>query len=654
MSEVRVGVLGSAVAVVDGVRHEPGAARHRALLTVLALHAGQAVPAPAIISAVWGDAAPAGAAVTLQGYVADLRRVLEPHRAPREAARVLVTVPAGYALRLDPDALDLTRFEMAVREAARDLRVVRDRLRPWVDPADRDTVRRAADRLDAALAEWRGEPLSDLGADLDVEVERDRLRTLRLEAEVLRHTAHLALGRHAQAVADLERLARAHPWNEVVWGLWAFALVATGQQAEALGCLRRLRASLADELGIDPGAALQELELAIIRQELAPPVRASVADPAPAVRAPAWPLVGRHAETALLEDALVLAEGGHGRLVHLTGEHGIGKTRVVHELEASARRRGFAVARASCMSEAAGEDHWAARLLLARLRELDHGAARSPAPAPRADGEPPAALVLGEQAVQLVHAVTRRTPLLLVVEDAQLADEPSLRALAHLVTAVEDRNLVLLVTQRMARGLPRGAMAALVGSLARRHAFHLELPGLEVEEVTTLAGAVSGVRVHPRAAADLTRRTGGNPFLVIELARDGDFTRGRLPASVRAVVAHHLAHLSRPVLDLLGGASLMEDEIEAAVLALAAGVTPGDVHDVLTDAVAAGVLDELCPDRYAFRQPLVREVVAASLPHGTGARWRSRIEAAEAAGPGAGPDDVVARHGRGERVSALA
>ena len=284
MSEVRVGVLGTAVAEVDGVHHQPGAARLRALLTVLAMHAGRPVTTDHIIAAVWGSTAPTGVASTLQGYVADLRRLLEPQRAPREPARVLVTVPSGYALHLAPESIDLTRFEGALHRAARELAVIPNPLRPWVAATERPGVRQAAELLDAALDEWRGEPLTDLGTDLEVECERDRLRAMRLEAEILRHAAHLALGRHATAVADLEALARAHPWNEQVWGLWAIALVGTGNQADALGCLRGLRRSLSEELGLDPSPQVRELETAIFRQELPipSPGDAVAVEPSPA------------------------------------------------------------------------------------------------------------------------------------------------------------------------------------------------------------------------------------------------------------------------------------------------------------------------------------------------------------------------------------
>jgi DNA-binding SARP family transcriptional activator len=342
MSEVRVGVLGTSVAEVDGVHHQPGAARLRALLAVLAMHAGRPVTTDHIIAAVWGSTAPTGVASTLQGYVADLRRLLEPQRAPREPARVLVTVPSGYALHLAPEAIDLTRFEAALHRAAHELAVIPNPLRPWVAATERPVVRQAAELLDAALDEWRGEPLTDLGTDLEVECERDRLRAMRLEAEILRHAAHLALGRHATAVADLEA------WPGRIPGTSRSGTVGhrAGRhrnQADALGCLRRLRRSLSEELGLDPSPQVRELETAIFRQELPVP---SPGDAVPVEPSPAassgsdWPFVGRRREMAQLRGALTLAEQGRVQFVHLSGELGIGKTRLARELATCAGSAG--------------------------------------------------------------------------------------------------------------------------------------------------------------------------------------------------------------------------------------------------------------------------------------------------------------------------
>ncbi len=614
---VGIDVLGTAVAVVDGVRHELGAARQRALLTVLAMHAGQSVSTGSIIAALWGDAPPSGVASTLQGYVADLRRVLEPRRAPREPARVLVTVPDGYALQVPPEAVDLTRFEAALEQAALDLRVVPDLMRPHVSPLDSPAVARAAHRLEAALAEWRGEPFSDLGGDLEVECERDRLRALRLEAEILRHTAHLALGGHTTSVADLERLARAHPWNERLWGLWAVALTRSGRQAQALACLRRLRTCLADELGIDPGPEVRDLETAIIRQDLPAPCPADRGVPAGF-----WPLVGRRHELGHLLRALDLADRGTPRSVHLTGEYGIGKTRLTRELEQYAAQRGFRVVRTTCPPTASGVDLWAWDRLLTGLEDAAGAPRRTEALGPAGSCE--LLLHLGDRAIELLQSAAERSPLMIVLEDAQRADEATLGVMTHLVEALDAGRVLLVVTERTP-GRRSSAMTGLLHSFGRAHALDLELTGLDTDEVAALVSTVAGVHLHPRLAADTARRTDGNPFLVIELARSGDFAATSLPATVHDVVTHHLAGVGAPVRDLLGAASLLDRTFDADLLARAADRDVTALFEELSPAVAAGILREEPGDRYAFRQAIVREVLAADLSRNTRTRWDARF-----------------------------
>ena len=616
MGSVRIGVLGTAVAEVDGVSHELGAARHRALLSVLAMHAGRRVATETIIRTLWGETPPAGAASTLQGYVADLRRVLEPHRAPREPARVLVTVPSGYALHVAPEAVDATRLAGAVQRAATELLILDDPLMPRLAPSARSTVAAVVDDLDDALAQWRGEPLSDLRAEIDVECERDRLRALRLEAEVLRHTALLALGRHATAVSGLERLAKANPWNERLWGLWAVGLAGSGRQAQALACLRELRTTLCDELGIDLGSELRSLETAIVRQRLPTP---SLPLPGPP-REP-WPLVGRRHEMAVLVDALGLAERGLGQVVHLSGEPGAGKSRLTRELERMARERGFRVVRTTCSPEATEVDLWAWDRLLAGIES----AAGPDAPG-RADPDPHRRpLDASEDARALVSSACERSPMLIVVEDAQWADEATIRAISHLVATLADERLVFALTQRPTPAPPSRPMWGLLNACGRAHAALLELDGLDTDEVATLLTSVSDRRAHPHVAADIERRTDGNPFLVIELARDGELRAGSLPASVRAVVTHQLIGLPQPVLDLLAAASLLDRTFEAEVLADAVGIEAGTLRDVLSPAVAAGILTEEADDRYTFCQAIVREMLTAAVPPTPRARWHARV-----------------------------
>lgn len=562
MGGVEVGVLGTAVVTTAGARRELGAAKHRALLSILALRRGQRVPTDTIVAALWGERPPAGAAGTLQGYVADLRRVLEPHRAPREAPTVLVTVPGGYSLHLDARSVDAARFEADVRRAALLLDVIPHPLRPVVSGEQRTAVTTARDLLDDALALWRGDPLCDLGSDLELEVERDRLRALRLDAEVLRLTALLALGGHATAVTDLERVARGNPWNERVWGLWAIALAGSGRQAEALACLRQLRTSLSDELGIDPSVELRDLETAIIRQELprpqeAPPVSSPVEDRAAAEH---------EDELRTLGDILGLAARNAAQLVHLTGEGGSGKTRLVRQAEELAGDRGFAVARVACGRERRGNDGWAWRQLVAALADV---AGRQ-----------------GDDPLGLMTAVGARTPLLVVVEDVQWADEATLRAVRDLVANRPAGPFVLLLTQRLApTGSP--AMGDLLDTLARAHGVHLPLAGREPERAE-------------RVAADP-----GSP--------------------ARAAVAECLHGLPPGTLALLGGASLLERTFDADLLAHAADLRLASTRDLLAPATAAGILRAEPGDRYTFRQDAVRDVLASALTPLPRARWHANF-----------------------------
>lgn len=637
MGGVGVGVLGTAVVTTDATRRELGAAKHRALLSVLALRRGQRVPTGAIVAALWGDDPPAGAAGTLQGYVADLRRVLEPGRAPREAPAVLVTVPGGYSLRLDADAVDAARFEAVVRRAAAELQVIAHPLRPAVSTAQRPAVAAAAELLDEALTLWRGEPLSDLGADVEVQVERDRLHALRLDAETLRLTALLALGRHTQAVTDLERLARANPWNERLWGLRALALAGSGRQAEALACLRELRAALSDELGIDPGIELRELETALIRQELpappepaSPPRLALIGTPGDRPAAPSedWPMIGRRDELRTLTDLLDLASRHAAQLVHLTGEHGLGKSRLTRRVKELAADRGFAVAHAGCAREARRVEGWAWRRIVAALEGAVHAGGAEAGPTRDGPGHGRRETGFGctvraaEEALSLMQAVGERTPLLVVLEDLQWADESTLRALSHLVANRPPGPFLLLLTQRLAPVASSAAMSSLLSALGRAHGVHLPLAGLEDDEVAGLLAAVTGTRAHPRVVREVARRTDGNPFVVVELARHDQLT-GELPSSVRDVVAHCLRGLPPGTLALLGGAALLDRTFDATLLAHAADLRLAPAFALLAPATAAGILREEGDDRYTFDHGVVREALAASLTSLPRARWHA-------------------------------
>ncbi|MEV0263153.1 BTAD domain-containing putative transcriptional regulator [Streptomyces sp. NPDC050617] len=260
MERVTFAVLGPLAAEGDGGVLALKGPRHRAVLARLIVARRRVVPARRLVADLWEEP-PDGALGAVQTFVGALRRALEPDRPPRAPARLLVTEGPGYALRPEPDAVDAWRFEAAVAEAAR------------LPPAA------ARDRLEAALALWRGPAYADFAAEDWARGERSRLTELRLRAVERRAAALLALGLAAEAVPDLDAHLAEQPWREDAWGLLALALYRAGRQGDALAALRRARAALAAELGLDPGPELRRLERDILAQDprLDPPREPSTA-----------------------------------------------------------------------------------------------------------------------------------------------------------------------------------------------------------------------------------------------------------------------------------------------------------------------------------------------------------------------------------------
>lgn len=285
---MRIRVLGPIEVEDAGGVLDLGARKPRILLAALALHRGRSVSPSVLAEALWGESPPASHAVTLQGYVADLRKILEPGRAPRTAATVLQTSPAGYRLALPADAFDAVLLESARRDLSAAFPTTADR--PWQPTAEIDAtaVRATAAALDVALDLWRGEPYADLPDEM-VFAERAGLAETRLAAIELREAVRSHLGDAAEAARRLEPVALAHPHRESAWLLLTAALAGAGRQVEALAALRRLRTSLREDLGIDPGPAVTALESAVLRGvhdagAAPPPVRIVLVDDHPVFR----------------------------------------------------------------------------------------------------------------------------------------------------------------------------------------------------------------------------------------------------------------------------------------------------------------------------------------------------------------------------------
>ncbi|MCP2338783.1 BTAD domain-containing putative transcriptional regulator [Actinomadura rupiterrae] len=244
-----VRVLGAFEAVVRGGPVDLGGPRQRSVLARLAAAHGRLVPADRLVDELWPDGAPPRAAAGLQSFVSHLRRALEPDRPPRTPARVLVTVPPGYALHLPTSAVDAWSFDELVNRSG-----------------EADDPSQARELAEQALDLWRGPAYAEF-ADLPwAAAETARLDELHRLAVERRAEALLDLGAEAEAVPDLEAHLAANPLREDAWRLLALALYRAGRQGDALGALRRARNVLTDQLGVDPGPTLRPLEADILTQ----------------------------------------------------------------------------------------------------------------------------------------------------------------------------------------------------------------------------------------------------------------------------------------------------------------------------------------------------------------------------------------------------
>lgn len=628
-------VLGPTRVTRDGTDLDLGGRKPAEVLALLAAAEGRAVAADALADQLWRGRPPASAATTLQGHVARLRRLLDPGRGAREA-RVLVTRGTGYALVLPRAAVDAHAFADEVSAAA---------------SADHE----AAARLPAALARWQGEPYADVADVPQIAPVATRLEELRMAALERLAEARLALGTGAELVADLSAAAAADPLRERTAALLARALYRGGRQAEALEVLRRTREHVAGELGLDASPEVRELEAALLRQDPALDAPAAAAAPPPAVPAeqPADPprprgdgFVGRPAELAALAAAWAAAGAGRGTAVVVTGEPGIGKTRLV---EAFATRAGAAVRWGRCAEIGGAPPYWPWQQVLGGLPE---GAGGS---------DPGARFALGLDTARRLRAAAGEAPLLVVLDDLQWADPDSLHVLEVVLSQLHGSRLLLALTCREeAAGSP--ALTRVLGAAVRLPgARRLPLGGLDTGEVAALAAELTGTALDDDAARVLAERSAGNPFFVTELAAVGAPDGGAVPAGVRDVVRLRLDGLPGPVRDVLAVAAVAGREVSVAVLVAALGDGGDAAGDPVGDALRAGLLVEPAPGRVRTAHDLVREVVLTDLGPVPRAVLHGRLADALTAAPAAATSAAaIAVHrseaaaGRPDRAAALA
>jgi SARP family transcriptional regulator, regulator of embCAB operon len=281
------GLLGPLEMTVDGTLVPLGTPKQRAVLAMLLMNRNSPVGVERLITALWEDEPPSGARASIHSYVSNLRKLLTG--VGIDPRVVLAAAPPGYRLSVAENSCDLGRF-ITEKTAG-------------VHAAASSRFEQASQHLSAALAQWRGPVLEDLRDFQFV----DTFATSLVEEKILVHTAkaeaEIACGRAAAVIIDLEVLTAEHPYREPLWAQLITAYYVTARQADALDAYRRLKATLADDLGIDPSPPLRALQDRILNQDELDVVKvAQHSAAATATMLDQRTAVGGHTVTACLRD----------------------------------------------------------------------------------------------------------------------------------------------------------------------------------------------------------------------------------------------------------------------------------------------------------------------------------------------------------------
>ncbi|HZI44353.1 MAG TPA: BTAD domain-containing putative transcriptional regulator, partial [Ilumatobacter sp.] len=627
-----------------------GGPKQRAVLAVLVLSVGRVVSVDRIVDELWGDEPPARALGTLQAYVFNLRRVLEPGRAPRAPATVLASQPPGYVLQVADDAVDANRFQRSIAQA----QALLDAGRPAEAHAE----------LSSAMALWRGPPLADLAAESFTRDPIVRLTDLNEVAVETRLAADLALGRHATAAVELGDLVRRQPLRERPWELLMLALYRGGRQGDALRTFEQARRMLINELGVEPGPALVRLERQILNQDPSldwqPPAPAAVTLDLPArkpeVASRREPFVGRQAEQAALRQLL---EPDGPRYALIGGEAGAGKTRLAQQFADAAAETGRRVVVVRCSETPGTPAFWPWRQVLREyVKELPEAdAERTIATArghiarmsldwigsagvehPRADFPDAALFQLYDWFAAFVDRGPAVRPLAVVLDDLQWADTSTLRVLVYMVTDPRIHRLRLVATYRDTDAVLGSALHETLTVLAGESSVvHLSLSGLAGDDVRELIESATERRPDDEVVEAVRRRTGGNALFVTELTRllaaEGRLSDAgaaaapmRFPDQLQVVINRRLARLPAVARGMLTAASVIGEEFTIDVLAQALGTTIDELLDPLeTTVLTRIVIEEARPGSYRFAHALIREALYDGLSRSRRARWHARI-----------------------------
>src|SRR4051812_23919545 len=570
--------------------------KQRLLLATLLLSANEVVSSDRLIGALWGEQPPPTAQKALQVHVSQLRRVIDPD--------LLVTRPPGYELRVGPEDLDLHQFETAVAEARR--------------AAAQGRPEQAGESLSAALALWRGPALADLTFEEFLQPEIARLEELRLAAVEDRIDADLAVGAAAELVPELEALAVAHPLRERIRGQLMVALYRSGRQADALNVYREMRKLLVDELGLEPGRALKALEERVLAQDL----DLDLPGGQPAADSDAG-FVGRERELQELLPLVDSAIAGHGAVILIAGEPGIGKSRLAEVLARHAARRGARVAVGRCWEAGGAPPFWPWTQALQALHagaDAELGGIIGEATAP-ADEGPGARFRMFASMAAFLGSAAASAPLALFLDDIHAADAASLLLLRFLTPQLSEMPVVIVASFRDTENSP--ALAETLAELTREPACRrVALSGLDETATSGLLGAAMGGDAPEELVARVHAETRGNPLFAGEIGRllaaEGGSADERLPIpdGVREAIRLRLQRQSAACRDLLVLASVLGREFDLATLARVSELDEDELVGGLEEASAARLIGDVpgTAERLRFSHILIRDVLYDDLP----------------------------------------
>ncbi len=607
-------------------------ARARSLLAYLVLHERAPQSRQRLAFLLWPDSTESQARTNLRHLLHTLRSAV-PAVAP-----YLDITPQTIGWHGEGECwTDVAAFEAALSRAAE------------AEPAGDGEL--------AALREATGHYTGDLvdGCYDDwLLPERDRYRDRYTWA--VRRLAGLLAARndHAEAVRLGRELLRIDPLREDTYRLLMRVQDAAGDRAAAVRTYHECVSTLRRELGVEPSASTREAYAALMREDRDPPAVTGAA------------LVGREAEWLGLAGWWEGAERGEAHLVLVTGEPGIGKTRLVEDFAAWCGHGGATVAAGRSYPNE-GElgygvvQAWLrAPALASHLRRLpEHDRAQLARLLPELGPAGPDSGDAAEQRRRLFESVARAVvapgrPALLVADDAQWCDGPSLQLLHYLVRLDPSPPLLVVATVRREDLDDTHALSGLVAGLQGIDRLtEVALDRLDWQETAELALGLAGRPLDPDEAAALYAETEGNPLFIVETLRAG-WDRSAITPRLQSVITARLRQVSEPAQELLGLAATVGREFATGILAAASALDDLSLARALDELWRRGLVREQGTDAYDFTHGRIRDVIYDALAPAERRHNHRVIAGALAGDPSARAGDVARHYHRGGRPAEAA